>query len=73
MEIAPVLASIPRRLLGWVTVLIVTETEAFAFYIDPGSGVLLLQILLAAFFGSLFHFRKHLARLIFWEKNKKDK
>ena len=81
MAIAPGLASVPRRLLGrllgqllgCVAVLIVTETEAYAFYIDPGSGALLLQALLAAFFGGLFYFRKLIARMCFWRKTKKNK
>ena len=81
MAIAPGLASVPRRLLGrllgqllgCVAVLILTETEAYAFYIDPGSGALLLQALLAAFFGGLFYFRNLIARMFFWRKTKKNK
>ncbi len=73
MESAPVLTSIPRLLLGGGIVLIVMETEAYAFYVDPGSGALILQALIAGFFGSVFYFRKFLARMFFWEKNKKNK
>lgn len=73
MESAPVLTSIPRLLLGGGIVLIVMETEAYAFYVDPGSGALILQALFAGFFGSVFYFRKFLARMFFWEKNKKNK
>ena len=73
MKIARGLVLVPRWLLGCVAVLIVTETKAYAFYVDPGSGVLLLQALLAAFFGGLFYFRKLIARMFFWRKTKKNK
>jgi hypothetical protein len=38
-------------------------SEAYA-YIDPGTGALLLQVLLAAFFGALFFARRLLGRLL---------
>jgi hypothetical protein len=37
--------------------------SVFVFYIDPGSGALLLQIVGAFFVGALFHFRSFLSRL----------
>ncbi len=37
--------------------LVVTPSTAYA-YIDPGSGTLLWQLLLAAFFGALFWLRR---------------
>ena len=33
-------------------------SQAFLFYTDPGSGALLLQLLMAAAFGALFYFRR---------------
>lgn len=44
-----------------------TERPVLA-YIDPGSGALLLQAILAGFFGAIFYFRKFLGR--FWFKRK---
>jgi len=31
---------------------------AYFFYTDPGSGTLVWQLLLAAFFGGMFYFRR---------------
>jgi hypothetical protein len=36
---------------------------AFLFYADPGSGMMLLQLLLAFFGGVLFYFRSFFSRL----------
>lgn len=42
-------------------------TKALAFfYTDPGSGLLIWQLLLAAFFGAAFYLRK----VFFWRNNK---
>ena len=43
-----------------------TEREAHA-YTDPGSGMLIWQMLLAAFAGAMFYFR----RATTWLKNRK--
>ena len=43
-----------------------TEREAHA-YTDPGSGMLIWQMLLAAFAGAMFYFR----RFTSWFKNRK--
>jgi hypothetical protein len=43
-----------------------TEREARA-YTDPGSGMLIWQMLLAAFAGAMFYFR----RVTTWFKNRK--
>jgi len=43
-----------------------TEREAFA-YTDPGSGMLIWQMLLAAFAGAMFYFR----RVTAWFKNRR--
>lgn len=45
----------------WYTVpaaLLIWHSDAFGFYIDPGSGALLWQALLSAFFGALFFGRR---------------
>ena len=39
-------------------------------YVDPGSGALLWQMILAGFFGAAFYFRKFLARITFRGKHK---
>ena len=48
-------------------ILFATESEAHA-YTDPGSGVMIWQMLVAAFIGVGFYFRK----LLFWFKEKKN-
>jgi hypothetical protein len=40
-----------------------SRVEQFLAYADPGSGLLIWQGLLAAFFGSLFYLRRILRRL----------
>ena len=50
-----------RILLVCVAVLLVCQTRAYA-YTDPGSGTLILQMLLAASFGVMFYLR----RIIKW-------
>lgn len=45
----------------WYTIpvaLLVWHSEALGFYIDPGSGALLWQAVLSAFFGALFFGRR---------------
>ncbi len=48
-----------------LAILVVAETRVYA-YTDPGSGTLILQILLAAFFGLMFYIR----RIIAWVRSK---
>jgi hypothetical protein len=60
-----------RRLNGTGFVLMVilifgTEQPALA-YTDPGSGALIWQLLVAAFAGALFYFR----RFAFWLKKRR--
>jgi len=40
------------------TVLLSHGFIAFLLYTDPGSGILVWQLLLAAFFGAMFYVRK---------------
>ena len=40
-------------------------TEAHA-YIDPGSGALIWQMLIAAFFGGMFYFRRGIGQIKSW-------
>jgi len=54
---------IGASLLLAVVVLTVYPKNAFA-YIDPGSGSLLLQIVMSAFFGALFLARNFLAKAV---------
>ncbi len=54
---------VSSALLVWAS-----EHRASA-YIDPGSGALLWQAILAGFFGAVFYFRKLIARLAFRKKN----
>ncbi len=49
-------------LLGIIVLAALAPADAFA-YIDPGSGSLLLQIVMSAFFGALFLARKSIARV----------
>jgi hypothetical protein len=46
------------RLAIVVMLLLGAEREARAFYVDPGSGSLLWQLLVAALLGIRFHFGK---------------
>ena len=50
-----------RFFLACIIVMIVAETRVFA-YTDPGSGTLILQMLIAAFVGLMFYIR----RIISW-------
>lgn len=47
--------------LGLATLITLSPVSAFA-YIDPGSGSLLLQIVMSAFFGALFLARNFIAK-----------
>jgi hypothetical protein len=58
---------VTRLLLISVGVLIVAQTPVFA-YTDPGSGTLILQMLLAAAFGVMFYLR----RIIGWFRRLKS-
>jgi hypothetical protein len=53
---------------SFVIVLIFTD-DVFA-YIDPGSGSILLQIVIAAVLGSLFYFRNLFKKFILFLKKK---
>ena len=53
-----------RLLLTLLSVVIGAQTTVYA-YTDPGSGVLLWQILLAAFIGVMFYVR----RIIAWARH----
>ncbi len=46
-----------KMVLACVAMLLVAARDAHA-YIDPGSGALILQLLLAAFFGAIFFVRR---------------
>ena len=46
-----------RVFLASIAILLLTTSEAYA-YIDPGSGALIWQLLLAAFFGAMFFIRR---------------
>jgi hypothetical protein len=48
--------------------LLVAAEVPLRAYIDPGSGALIWQAILAAFFGGAFYFRKFIGRLTFWKK-----
>ncbi|MFN7935818.1 MAG: hypothetical protein U0R19_20985 [Bryobacteraceae bacterium] len=54
------------QIAGLILLLLVIPTEAKA-YIDPGSGSLFLQVMVAAIAGALFHFRNLLVRLKWWK------
>jgi hypothetical protein len=56
-----------RIVLTGIGVLIVAQTPVFA-YTDPGSGTLILQMLLAAAFGVMFYLR----RIISWFRGLKS-
>jgi hypothetical protein len=48
--------------MGGINSALLTATHTFAtyffLYTDPGSGTLIWQLLLAAFFGGMFYFRR---------------
>jgi hypothetical protein len=52
------------------TLQMMSEAPLYA-YIDPGSGALIWQAILAAFFGGAFYFRRFLTRITFWKKSDK--
>lgn len=62
---------VARWLLFPAAVLLVMETDAFA-YSDPGSGALLWQALLAGCFGALFYLRRFMSWFRFGRKRSKD-
>jgi hypothetical protein len=53
------------------TAIVVMREAPLAAYIDPGSGALIWQAILAACFGAAFYFRRFLSRLTFWKKGDK--
>lgn len=53
-------------IFGLILLFVGIPTEAKA-YIDPGSGSLFVQMLVAAIAGALFHFRNLLVRLKWWK------
>lgn len=54
-----------------VALVLLSEPRAYA-YTDPGSGALLWQVLVAAFVGAGFYFRKFLFHLIPKKKIEKE-
>ena len=48
---------------AWLLLLLVITERPARAYVDPGSGALIWQGLLAAAVGSAFYFRRFLARL----------
>jgi hypothetical protein len=55
-----------KIILAAALVLVVAEVDAHA-YTDPGTGTLILQVLMAAVFGAMFYLR----RLISWVRGLK--
>jgi hypothetical protein len=37
-------------------------------YTDPGTGMLVLQVLMSGVFGAMFYFRKTIARFTLWRR-----
>jgi hypothetical protein len=60
-----VLAYVSKLLVFSAVLAMITSSDALA-YIDPGSGALIWQALLASFFGALFYIRRILNFLIKW-------
>jgi len=58
MRISPLHALVATTLL-----FIATMPAAHAAYVDPGSGLFLLQTLAAGVLGTVFYFRRSLAQL----------
>lgn len=56
-------------LLAGLAYLIACERDAYA-YIDPGSGALMWQALIAGLFGSVFYFRNFWKRM--WSRGKRN-
>ena len=55
-----------KIILAGLFLLLVTESRVYA-YTDPGSGTLILQLLLAAIFSAMFYVR----RLVTWVRGLK--
>ena len=43
---------------------------SFLAYIDPGSGSMLLQVIMATLIGGIFFVRRTIKQAFFWVKNK---
>lgn len=54
-----------KLFLALLLIIVAAEARAYA-YVDPGSGTLILQLLLGALFGLLFYIR----RIIAWARGK---
>jgi hypothetical protein len=61
-----------RRLerLVWCGLIVWAAERPVSAYIDPGSGALVWQAILAGIFGVMFYFRKFIGRFTF--KKRKD-
>jgi hypothetical protein len=55
-----------------LTTLLTRSFVGYFFYADPGSGTLVWQLLLAAFFGGMFYFRR-LKDLVIHRKHLKSR
>jgi hypothetical protein len=60
----------PLECFVWCGLLVWAAEQPVSAYIDPGSGALLWQAILAGFFGVMFYFRKFIGRFTF--KKKRD-
>jgi len=57
-------------LLAWVLLWLPPAAHA---YVDPGSGALIWQALVAAFLGGLFYFRRIVSHVKSWLNGKPEK
>ena len=55
-------------LIGSLVLVLVCYKRAFA-YIDPGTGNMLVQMIIAVFIGTMFYFRNLIKKITVWIKN----
>ncbi len=60
---------LPIAVLAFLIV-IASEPAANAMYVDPGSGLFLLQAAIAGVLGALFHFRRAFAHVLSFFRRK---
>ena len=56
-------AVVLNEILGWLIVTRMSRFNFTYFYIDPGSGLLIWQLLAATAFGVIFNVRNRISRL----------